>query len=522
MSRQLKSVKWEVVTMPSADVVIIGSGVAALSVAKAVCHEKNVILITKKTRQNNNTNLAQGGIAAAVASYDHPDDHYEDTLTAGCYYNHEEAVRYLVEQGPATMNELIERGMAFDVDEHGLHLGKEGAHRKRRVLHAGGDATGKNLLQQLLREVSPYVTIVEHEMLLHVIAEENICRGVITRDEKGETHRYGAEHVVLATGGIGSIYACTSNDESITGDGLAVAYRAGAELVDLEFVQFHPTMLYINGEGNGLVSEAVRGEGAVLINGKGERFMEHVHEQQDLAPRDVVSRAIHEQLLAGEDVYLDITNIGHFTERFPTVSALCEAQNIDITNGKIPVAPGAHFHMGGIKVNENGETSIARLYAVGEVACNGVHGANRLASNSLLEGLVFGKRTGEYILGQKTICDVNEGREITEAPVMKAFPKKQEIQQLMMKYVGIVRTEEGLLYAKEWLKQYDVYDASIQYEELTNEEITIMNMLTVCYLLTKAALERKESIGSHCRSDFPKRNKEIREIIMKKNVLELV
>lgn len=508
--------------MPSADVVIIGSGVAALSVAKAVCHKKNVILITKKTKRNNNTNLAQGGIAAAVASYDHPNNHYEDTLAAGCYYNNADAVRYLVEQGPDAINELIENGMLFDGDENGLHLGKEGAHRKRRILHAGGDATGKNLLQQLLGEVAPHVTIVEHEILLHVITEGNVCLGVITRDGEGNIHHYEADHVVLATGGIGGVYACTSNDETITGDGLAAAYRAGAELVDLEFVQFHPTMLYINGGAIGLVSEAVRGEGAILINRKGERFMDRIHGQKDLAPRDVVARAIHEELLAGEKVYLNIANISHFTERFPTVSSLCAAQNIDIAKGKILVAPGAHFHMGGIKTNGNGETSIERLYAVGEAACNGIHGANRLASNSLLEGLVFGKRTGDYILNQETNVAEKNSENMKRVPFTKALPKKKEIQELMMKYVGIVRTEEGLLHAKEWLWQYDVYDTPIQYDGLTNEEITIINMLTVCYLITEAALARKESVGSHYRSDFPERNKEKREIIMKKNVLELV
>lgn len=509
-------------TMPNADVVIIGSGVAALSVAKAICHEKNVILITKRTKQNNNTNLAQGGIAAAIASYDHPNDHYEDTLAAGCYYNNKEAVRYLVEHGPVVMKELIDSGMIFDGDERGLHFGKEGGHSKHRILHAGGDATGKILLQQLLKEVTPYVTIIELEMVLHLVTEENRCCGVITRDEKGQIHRYDAKHVVLATGGIGGVYACTSNDESITGDGLAIAYRAGAELVDLEFIQFHPTMLYINGEGKGLVSEAVRGEGAILRNGKGEWFMEHIHEQKELAPRDVVARAIHEQILAGEEVYLDITNIPHFAERFPTVSALCEAQQLDMKKGKIPVAPGAHFHMGGIKVNGNGETSINGLYAVGEVACNGVHGANRLASNSLLEGLVFGKRTGEYILEQEVTFRRKERADCIVASKAKALPKKQEIRQFMMKYVGIVRTEENLLYVKKWLEQYDVYDDPMQYEELSDEEITVMNMLTVCYLVTKAALARKESVGGHYRSDFQQRNKEVREIIIQKNVLEFV
>ncbi|MEI4829439.1 L-aspartate oxidase [Bacillus sp. FJAT-53711] len=507
--------------MPNADVLIIGSGVAALRVAQKICHEKNVIIITKKTGRNNNTNLAQGGIAAAVASYDHPDDHYEDTLTAGCHYNNTEAVRYLVEQGPREMKTLLDNDMRFDGDEQGLHLGKEGAHRKRRILHAGGDATGKNLLEHLADQVLPYVAVVEQEMVLDFIIENQTCHGVVTRDSKGNIQKYYAQCVVLATGGIGGVYEFNSNDRTVTGDGLAMVYRAGGELVDLEFVQFHPTMLYVNGNCCGLVSEAVRGEGAILRNSKGERFMTRIHEQQDLAPRDVVARVIHEQMLAGEIVHLDISSISNFEERFPTVSFLCKKNGVNMENKYIPVVPGAHFHMGGVKTNCNGETSINRLYAVGEVACNGVHGANRLASNSLLEGLVFGKRVGEHILANIEPQIVNsDGAVQGELPHIR-LPRKEEIQKLMMKYVGIVRTEEGLSYAKQWLEQYGTYSKMLPYEDLTNEDITIINMLTVCQLLTKAALQRKESIGGHYRSDFPKRSNRTCEIVMKKNMLQL-
>lgn len=507
--------------MPNADVLIIGSGVAALRVAQTICHEKNVMIITKKTRRNNNTNLAQGGIAAAVASYDHPDDHYEDTLTAGCHHNNTEAVRYLVEQGPREMKTLLDNGMRFDSDERGLHLGKEGAHRKRRILHAGGDATGKNLLEHLAEQVFPYVTVVEQEMVLDFMIENQTCHGVITRDSEGNIQKYYVQCVVLATGGIGGVYAFTSNDRTVTGDGLAMVYRAGGELVDLEFVQFHPTMLYVNGDCCGLVSEAVRGEGAILRNEKGERFMTRIHEQQDLAPRDVVARAIHEQMLAGETVYVDISSISNFEERFPTVSFLCKKNGVNIENKYIPVVPGAHFHMGGVKTNCNGETSIHRLYAVGEVACNGVHGANRLASNSLLEGLVFGKRVGEHILANTGLQIVNRDVMIQgELPHIQ-LPPKEEIQEMMMKYVGIVRTEEGLLYAKQWLEQYGTYNKMLPYEDLTNEDVTIINMLTVCQVLTKAALQRKESIGGHYRSDFPKRSNEMHEIVMRKSKLQL-
>ncbi|MEI5890685.1 L-aspartate oxidase [Bacillus cereus] len=509
--------------MPSADVLIIGSGVAALRVAKEICHEKNVIIITKGTERNNNTHLAQGGIAAAVATYDDPHDHFEDTLVAGCHYNKEEVVRYLVEEGPKEINNLIENGMEFDGDETGPHLGKEGAHRKRRILHAGGDATGKNLLEHFIQEVAPYVTVVEQEMVLDFIIENDKCVGVLTRNSEGELKRYDADYTVLATGGIGGLYAFTSNDETITGDGLAMVYRAGGELVDLEFIQFHPTMLYAGGRCPGLISEAVRGEGAVLINGKGQRFMMGVHPEQDLAPRDVVARAIHEQLLAGEKVYLNIEMIQNFEQRFPTVSSICKTNGVDINKKLIPVVPGAHFHMGGVKTNCDGETSIPNLYAVGEVACNGVHGANRLASNSLLEGLVFGKRIGQHILS-RTAKERMKG--LTEKEdkfiVLKHLPAKEEIQECMMKYVGIVRTEQSLSYAQRWLSKYGVRNMILQYDALTNEEITLINMLTVCELIVVSALQREESIGGHYRSDYLDRNTRKKEIVRVKRKLQLV
>ncbi|PGZ11298.1 L-aspartate oxidase [Bacillus cereus] len=509
--------------MPSADVLIIGSGIAALRVAKEICHEKNVIIITKGTERNNNTHLAQGGIAAAVATYDDPHNHFEDTLVAGCHYNDEEVVRYLVEEGLEEINNLIDDGMKFDGDETGPHLGKEGAHRKRRILHAGGDATGKNLLEHFIQEVAPYVTVVEQEMVLDFIIENDKCAGVLTRNSEGELKRYDANYTVLATGGIGGLYAFTSNDKTITGDGLAMVYRAGGELVDLEFIQFHPTMLYAGGRCCGLVSEAVRGEGAVLINGKGQCFMMAIHPEQDLAPRDVVARAIHEQLLAGEKVYLNIEMIQDFEQRFPTVSSICKRNGVDINEKRIPVVPGAHFHMGGVKTNCDGETSIPNLYAVGEVACNGVHGANRLASNSLLEGLVFGKRIGQQILSKATKERLNVLAEKEEKfIVLNDLPAKEEIQGCMMKYVGIVRTVQSLSYARKWLSKYGVRNMILQHNALTNEEITLINMLTVCELIVISALQREESIGGHYRSDYPDRNAVKKEIVRVKRKLQFV
>jgi L-aspartate oxidase len=495
--------------MPIADVVIIGSGIAALSVAEKLCQTKNVIIITKKNRRNNNSNLAQGGVAVAIADDDHWQKHYTDTLIAGCYHNDEEAVQLLVENGPKEIRRLIQKGMEFDREGNGeLSLGQEGAHGERRILHAGGDATGANLLTHFLKRVQDKVTFVEQEMVVDFIVQNGCCFGVITRDAEQATKIYYAAHTVLAAGGIGSLYSFTSNDSTITGDGIAMMYRAGGTLTDLEFVQFHPTMLYVNGRCCGLVSEAVRGEGAILLNSKEERFMERVHEQKDLAPRDVVARAIHEQILQGENVYLDISMISNFSKRFPTISAFCELNGVRIADGRIPVVPGAHFHMGGVKTNLQGETGIQGLYAVGEAACNGVHGANRLASNSLLEGIVFGSKMGEYILSQPTqiTTDVvlGESKKLPSIPL----PEKEYIQEIMMKYVGIVRSEQHLLYAKQLLEQYMPHMegfGTLYPDSLTNEQITIVNMLTTAWLITNAALQRKESIGGHYRTDYPAR-----------------
>ncbi|MBO9130491.1 L-aspartate oxidase [Bacillus sp. 165] len=514
--------------MPFADVVIIGSGIAALSAAEKLCQTKNVIIITKKKLRNNNSNLAQGGVAVAIADDDHWQKHYTDTLIAGCFHNDETAVQLLVGTGPKEVQRLIQQGMQFDYDGNGkLSLGQEGAHRERRILHAGGDATGANLMDHLLKRVQDKVTFVEDEMVLDFIIQNGRCLGVITRDKEQVTKAYYAPHTILAAGGIGALYTYTSNDSTITGDGIAMMYRAGGILTDLEFVQFHPTMLYVNGRCCGLVSEAVRGEGAVLLNSKQEKFMERVHEQKDLAPRDVVARAIHEQILLEEKVYLDISMIPHFSERFPTISALCEENGIQIDSGLIPVMPGVHFHMGGVKTNLQGDTGIHGLYAVGEVACNGVHGANRLASNSLLEGLVFGSRVGEHILSQEVegITESISGESTAGCSIL--LPQKEHIQDIMMKYVGIVRSEQQLLYAKQWLEQYMVQldgFGTLPSDSLTSEQIVIVNMLTTAWLITSAALQRKESIGGHYRIDYPLRaeGRNRTELSKKTMILQLV
>lgn len=490
-----------------ADVVIIGSGIAALVAADRLSYDKNVIIITKSKKEHSNSSRAQGGVAAAISRHDHWSNHFSDTIVAGNFHNDEEAVETLVQKGPELLRALIDQGMSFDKDAKGrLVLGQEGAHGLRRILHAGGDATGKALVDFMLNRLrtNPKVKIIENMLVVDLVVEGNHCFGVKVKTNSGKTETIYSADTILAAGGSGGLYSFTSNDPTVTGDGIALAYRAGANLIDLEFVQFHPTLLYVNGEVKGLISEAVRGEGAVLVTKSGHRLMRGVHPQEDLAPRDVVSREINRAVLNGEQIFLNISMIKEFKKRFPTITKLCEENGIDLTLGKIPVVPGAHFHMGGVEVNQQGQTSVEHLYAIGEVACTGVHGANRLASNSLLEGIVFANELAEHLAFERS--------EDFEFPMIRPeekrfnelhLPKKEEIKALMMKYVGIVRDETGLQTAREWLEQYlPTDDKNFDPEALTHEQIGVYNMLQAAWLITTSALMREESRGGHYRSDF--------------------
>lgn len=490
-----------------ADVVIIGSGIAALVAADRLSKHKNVIIITKSKKENSNSNRAQGGVAAAISRNDHWNNHFADTMTAGNYHNVEDAVQTLVQKGPELLRTMIDEGMSFDKDSNGkLVLGQEGAHGIRRILHAGGDATGRALVTFMFERLTSNskVKIMEDVLAVDLLVQDNHCFGVKVKTNSGNIEQLYSKDTILAAGGCGGLYSFTSNDPTVTGDGIAIAYRAGADLVDLEFVQFHPTLLYVNGEVKGLISEAVRGEGAVLVTKNGSRLMRGVHPQEDLAPRDVVSREINRAVLNGEQIFLDISMIKDFESRFPTITEMCEQYGIDLKSGKIPVVPGAHFHMGGVEVNQHGQTSVPHLYAIGEVACTGVHGANRLASNSLLEGIVFANELAAFLITQ-------EPAEF-EIPTVKSesnkinsihLPTRDEIKALMMKYVGIVRDEKGMEYAKNWFEQYlqDTYSNQLP-DGLTHEQIGIYNMLLAGWLITTSALMREESRGGHYRSDF--------------------
>ena len=494
--------------MPQTDVIIIGSGIAALSAAYHLRH-KQVTMITKSSWSKSNSMLAQGGIAVAVEKRDSWKNHFEDTLVAGCFHNHAENVEHLVQDGPSEISEWCQRGMTFDCDKNGQFLlGKEGAHRRNRIIHAGGDATGKAVTQFLYQATKSSVTMIENEMVTDLIVEDGDCFGVYTKNEEGKIRRYLASKTIIASGGCGAVYGHTSNADVITGDGIAMAYRAGAEITDMEFIQFHPTMLHIQGRSIGLISEAVRGEGARLINQKNEPFMKNRHHQGDLAPRDVVSRGIFDEMKKGNKVFLDISMIANFSTRFPTISNMCKQYGIDLEAGLIPVAPGMHFLMGGIRTNDKGETNITNLFAIGEAACTGVHGANRLASNSLLEGLVFGKRVANHLLSlrfEQPIMFANHPEATPRVAEMTNWPTKSKIQEIMTNYVGIERTEAELVYAVNWFESFQKQNFfwDINVNEFTTGQIEIINIFTNGWIIASSALRRTESRGGHFRLDFP-------------------
>lgn len=493
------------------DVLIIGSGIAAMQLLKKLRSDFHVMIITKSSLQTSNSYLAQGGIAASIDSEDDPELHFEDTLEAGRFYNDTLAVKKLVEEAPDLIYDLINHGCQFDYNAKGeISLGMEGSHSKRRIVHGGGDQTGKLVMNHLFNQNLSHTEIKEQFMVYELVIDHqnNRCIGARAKNESGKMIEVIANHVVLATGGCGGIYNYSSNSPTVTGDGIALTYRAGAEITDMEFIQFHPTMLYMDGRVIGLISEAVRGEGAILVTENKKRIMEKVHSLKDLAPRHVVSQTIFEHLKKGDKVYLDITPIPNFTDRFPTIAKMCKENGVDLTKGMIPVVPGSHFLMGGVKTDLIGKTTIKGLYAIGEVACTGVHGANRLASNSLLEGLAYGRRLAEWI---------NTSNDRSTSPSLDRFqdrkqntnfditlPDISDIQKMMMQKVGIVRSYEDLMEQKKWLMKWDIEqlcDTSL--ETFTVKDMTTLFMLITSWLITDSSIQREESRGGHYRSDFP-------------------
>jgi L-aspartate oxidase len=480
---------------------IVGSGVAGLHAAWRASQHGEVLLLTKRSLFDSATAYAQGGIAAALGAGDSPALHRQDTLAAGAALCDAAAVQVLVEEGPARVRELQTAGAHFDLDPAGhLRLGREAAHSKNRIVHAHGDQTGAEVARTLVARVreSKRITVLERARVLELIVRRGVCLGV-RASIAGRATDIIADATVLAAGGCGQIYRFTTNPVVATGDGYAIAHRAGVRLADMEFVQFHPTALATSENPLALISEAVRGEGAILVNAHGVRFMKGRHRMAELAPRDVVARAIFRAQRHGP-VFLDARKLGRrFADRFPGILALCLARGIDPRRDLIPVTPAAHYMMGGVVTDLSGRSSMSRLYAVGELARTGVHGANRLASNSLLEGLVFAERVARDLATVRRLRAV-PAASAWKVPVLAdrgaAQVAADDIRAVMWHDAGIARTARGLRTA---LDQLDAIGARMP-AGATEE----LNMLETAMLVVSAALLRKESRGGHYRADYPR------------------
>lgn len=495
--------------MKQANVIIIGSGIAALQLANTLLENLNVMILTKEKLTTSNSYMAQGGIAAAVGLKDDPYCHYLDTLEAGAHHNNAEAVLAMTQEAPELIKSFWQSGCQFDLNQNGeLLLGMEGAHSTNRIVHGGGDATGKHMVDFLLSDLNENISVEQSVQAYELILDgkNDACVGVKGKLPDGTIEHFYADHVVLATGGCGQLYSFTSNAATATGDGMAMAYIAGAELADMEFIQFHPTLLFVDGKTRGLVSEAVRGEGAVLVTADRTRIMEGVHPLKDLAPRHIVSQTIYDFSKNGIQIYLDISSIEQFNTRFPTISKLCEDHGVQLEKGLIPVVPGSHFIMGGVKTDLVGRTTIPGLYAIGEVACTGIHGANRLASNSLLEGLFIGRRLAEWLNSNPDIKAGPKSAVPKEKYHMASvnLPEVRLLKQTMMDRAGIVRTKDALAAQKDWLDRFGFeawLDSSL--DDLPPEELSQLFLYITACLVTESALERTESRGGHYRDDFP-------------------
>lgn len=512
------------------DFIVVGTGVAGLRAALELARGgARVTLLTKERADESNTEYAQGGVAVALSADDEASLHEDDTTSAGAGLCDAEAVHALVSEGPRYMSELIGWGAEFDREDGRLLFTREAAHSRRRILHAGGDATGREIVRALLSRAKSQeeIEFVSHAATESLVMEDGRCVGVRFLDPALRAPReVRARGVILASGGAGQLYLHTTNPAVATGDGMAMAYRAGAELADMEFVQFHPTALNVEGAPRFLLSEAMRGEGGVLRNAGGKRFMTRYHERAELAPRDVVSRAIVAEMerTATRTVFLDMTALSptFVRRRFPKIHDTCQRFGLDIAREPVPVSPAAHYTMGGVRTDLEGRTSLAGLYAAGEVACTGVHGANRLASNSLLEGLVFGARAGAAALADHaddtraapgstggTVGGVRDDEAtLEEATLAAAAPNdgaavgeialavRKRVRRLMWERVGILRSRQSL------------QRALTEFEQIGRARLRTpsRNFLTVATLVARAALWREESRGAHYRVDFPQRD----------------
>jgi L-aspartate oxidase len=513
------------------DYIIVGSGIAGLYIALLTIKRGSVLILTKGSIDDCNTKYAQGGIAAAMGKEDSPKLHYRDTIAAGAGLCDAEAVRILTEEAADCIADLIKFGVPFDTLDGEITLTREAAHSVPRIIHAGGDATGEHIEVTLSRQVrSSHIRVLENCLVSKILVQGSRVIGVKSLDwHTGSVEEYSCRFLILATGGAGKLFKYTTNSDVVTGDGIALAFEAGAEINDMEFFQFHPTVLRLPGVAPFLISEAVRGEGGILRNVEGHRFMPDYATEAELATRDIVARSIvYEMKKTHSDrVFLDVTHLPPrlITTRFPHIYRFCQDHGLDITKGLIPVAPAAHYLMGGVKVNSWGETNISGLFAAGETACTGVHGANRLASNSLLESVVFSKRIVQRTemaippRHRKKRSDEAISSNLAHRKVLSKVPSLNlpNLQSLMWDKVGIIRSGKSLTEAANVLATWE----SLLPQPSDRPSYELNNMVLCARLVTEAALLRKESRGAHFRTDFPRTSPEWqRHIIFRKNAIK--
>ncbi len=498
------------------DCLVIGSGIAGLRAAIEVAANCNVTIICKGTMKDSNTWKAQGGIASVLEKADSFKSHIADTLKTGCGLCDEDVVDLVVRQGPELIEQMFKWGTEFDLIDDKIAVTLEGGHSHPRVAHAHGDETGRMIAEALVRKIreNSNIRVLENFYAIDLLTnDDNGCLGIIGHHFKRGIQIIWAAHTILASGGAGRLYRETTNPEVSTGDGIAMAYRAGAVLRDLEFMQFHPTTLYIAGATRALITETLRGEGAILVDNQGRQFMKDYHEAAELAPRDIVSRAILAQMRKTEatHVYLDVRHFdkAYFAERFPWINELLESFDIDIGHDLIPVRPSAHYMIGGVKTDSSAKTSIKNLYACGEIASTGLHGANRLGSNSLLEGLVFGKIAGQLVSQANKAAVVHRRHPMIRYQIPHSVRTRLDtddvtnsLRALMWRNVGITRTDQPLAEAQDIIKFWQRYVMDKVFDSPEGWEC--QNMLTVCLLMAQSAGMRRESRGVHFRRDYPK------------------
>jgi L-aspartate oxidase len=513
------------------DYIIVGSGIAGLYIALLAIKRGSVLILTKGSIDDCNTKYAQGGIAVAMSKDDSPKLHFKDTMAAGDGLCDAEAVRILTDEAADCIADLIKFGVPFDTLNGEITLTREAAHSVPRIMHAGGDATGEHIEVTLSRHVrSTPIKVLENCLASEILVQNGKVTGVMSLDcRTGSVEEYGCQFLILATGGAGRLFKYTTNSDVVTGDGIALAFGAGAEISDIEFFQFHPTVLRLPGVAPFLISEAVRGEGGILRNVEGHRFMPDYVAEAELAPRDIVARSIvYEMKKTHSDrVFLDVTHLPPrlITTRFPHIFRFCLDHSLDITKKLIPVAPAAHYLMGGVKVNSWGETNIPGLFAAGETACTGVHGANRLASNSLLESVVFSKR---IVQRTEMSAPPRHRKKRSDEVIFYCLPDREvlpkvpplnlpNLQSLMWDKVGIIRSGKSLKEAASILATWE----SLLPQSTDRPSYELNNLVLCARLMTEAALLRKESRGAHFRTDFPRTSPEWqRHIVFRKNAIK--